>query len=801
MPNKPVTLYLDHSAPPPVVNVTKADTDWSFRFTVMYKNAVYAPNVRAVILAGHKPDGNAFAFAGAKNGDLFVVSCNVQMTAVAGDVRATLHLLGYSNVGIPFILRVAPGADGEEPVASASALTAYATVLNQISQLLAHASTIPDDVAGYIADWLQDNISGGAVVDQSLTVSGAAADAKKTGDRLKALEDATIETDATLTIEGAAADAKAVGDQLKNYETEALSASGNLYDPETMFKDASAIASSGVYIGGYAGRALALIPVTPGKYYSLQAKTLAWTNGIGLAFTDANSAMLYSATMAGTLNSGGFCQLGTPVLMKATSAVSENENVVVTSDTTLNGICVKAPTGAAFMAVEIVYQGQDSRDSFMAEEGRTCSAYSAPGGGAESLVKLFGKEVADKFLRSNALLRGSIGVYGGAGGNIFDISTMMIGGAMVSSGSLTPSTTSVYAKIPVTGGKTYSLSKRGGAWVSKGAVLLLDQNGEQIYRVVVQTETANGDYTYPATLQLVAATGRSAGDIQASADGTSRGLTITVSDDTAFIALNHSLNTPYTDALMVNEGSNCLDYAPYGGGASLEGALIESLCGAKFVDRELREELGMGGEGGSTPGGKRYEGVTWTALGDSITVGGGGGGGGYYADKVKTDLGFTLVNAAHSGVPFGAGMTQSNQIPTGCKICTVALGTNNSLETDESIGQIGDTTDRTLHGQIYLLMSKILTEHPNIILGFIAPVPRYDSDAEHNRQESVRKVARAIVEACAYYCIPCLDLQTTIGFHPAVKSIYYTADNLHPSALGAQRMALAIEQWMTSLLG
>lgn len=207
MPNKDVILYLDGSNPPPVVVVTEADTAWTFRFTVMYNGAIYAPNVNNVILAGHKPDGNAFAYAGSKSGSVYQVGCNVQMTAVPGDVLAALHLLSPGNIGIPFILRVQPGAAGTDPVASVSALPAYTTILQKIGNF-------PPDLAQYVSNWLAENVLSGAVVDNTFTIDGAAAPAKLTGVRLKALEEATIETDDTLSVSGAAADAKAVGMKL-----------------------------------------------------------------------------------------------------------------------------------------------------------------------------------------------------------------------------------------------------------------------------------------------------------------------------------------------------------------------------------------------------------------------------------------------------------------------------------------------------------------------------------------------------------------------------------------------------------
>ena len=214
MPNKEVTLRLGNYCPIIVEHVSQGDTDWTWVFQVVDDHGqIYAPVVRYAILAGNKPDGHAFAYLCTKDGDTYKLppsAYDIQMTAAAGDVRAELRMLGSNGKGLGscnFTIRVEEGPEGAVTVASGSSLPAYLTILNKIG-------TIPDDVAGYITEWLETHISGGqgVVVDNTLTVQGAAADAKAAGDRLKALEEATIETDATLSVSGAAADSKAVGD-------------------------------------------------------------------------------------------------------------------------------------------------------------------------------------------------------------------------------------------------------------------------------------------------------------------------------------------------------------------------------------------------------------------------------------------------------------------------------------------------------------------------------------------------------------------------------------------------------------
>lgn len=566
--------------------------------------------------------------------------------------------------------------------------------------------------------------------------------------------------------------------------------SGNMFDASTMLREGYVISSNGIVQTD--GSAIAIIPVEANTNYAIQIKSAGINTGNGVALLDSSENVLLSAKITGSLNADGFYALNVPVMM---SPASFTEKRTVSFDTTYNGYCVKTTTGTAFLAINAKTSGGDGISSLMVEEGITCSDYTGYAGGTgEAITSMYNKSLADRFLRYNAITRSNIGRYGGAseGKNKFDIATMMLAGYVVTTGAINPSTNSSIALCPVVGGKSYSIQKKYAKWQGNGAVLLLDSNLSVMYAIQITTDTANGDFYVPSTINVVTGTGQTPGIIVATADGANKGVTFNTIEGVAYIAFNLAISSPYAIDVQVEEGTTCTAYEDYAGTA-LSGAEIETLCGAYFVDVKAREALGLD-PGGSTP--KPYDGVEWVAIGDSITQGGGGGGG-YYVNEIVNDLGFDVINAAVGGVRLAAGLTQANQITSDTKIVTVALGTNDADLTDEQIGQLGDTTGNTSYAYVYQIINKILTEHPNIILGFIIPVPRYTS-AE--ARECVRKVSKAIKESCEYYCIPCIDLQTTIGFAEQVKNIYYM-DNLHPSTAGAHRMALAIEPWMSGLLG
>ncbi len=132
----------------------------------------------------------------------------------------------------------------------------------------------------------------------------------------------------------------------------------------------------------------------------------------------------------------------------------------------------------------------------------------------------------------------------------------------------------------------------------------------------------------------------------------------------------------------------------------------------------------------------------------------------------------------------------------------VVGGTNDSWYTP--IGTFDSADNTTLNGALNEMLPGLLNKYPGKPILFFAPIQRGDY-TESNYPVTVAdlkaldvtatigrdRVNLAIMVKCRQYGVPCVDLYTACGINGNdANSVYFrTDDNLHPSALGMQRIA------------
>lgn len=177
--NRYFKLYLNAGiAVAPVIHVNQYDQGESWYFALYKDNGeAYIPADGSII--GVKSDGNIITNAGTITQNYVVITETQQMTAAAGKAIFELQIDGGTHGTANFIVQVEPSpTDGG--VVSDSDLSLIEEALNSVT---------PAVIAEEVTDWMDENITQptNPVVDASLTVSGAAADAKATGDAIAAV--------------------------------------------------------------------------------------------------------------------------------------------------------------------------------------------------------------------------------------------------------------------------------------------------------------------------------------------------------------------------------------------------------------------------------------------------------------------------------------------------------------------------------------------------------------------------------------------------------------------------------------
>lgn len=183
-------LYLNAGRSIPlVINANQYDSGETWYFTLYTdRGEVYLPSSGAII--GIKADGHIIDNAATVDSrGRVVVTETEQMTAASGKSVFELSIDGNTHGTANFMLLVEPKpSDGG--VLSDSDLSLLQEAID---------STSPAAIAEGVSDWMDEHLAPGEwVIDDTLTVQGAAADAKKTGDEIADLKSA-IEQGSSLT--------------------------------------------------------------------------------------------------------------------------------------------------------------------------------------------------------------------------------------------------------------------------------------------------------------------------------------------------------------------------------------------------------------------------------------------------------------------------------------------------------------------------------------------------------------------------------------------------------------------------
>lgn len=355
-----LNLHAGHSIPL-VINASQYDRGEQWVFTLLNSDGTqYSPNAAAI--AGTKSDGNLIVNAATVDSDgRVVVSETEQMTAAAGKAKFELLLDDQTHGTANFVVLV-EASPADEGVPSASDLSLIQQAID---------GTSPTAIAAGVSAWMSEHLTPTTpVVDASLTVQGAAADAKKTGDELNDLK-SEISQSAGLTADIKQAlmncfnyvawkdddpNAQTYIDALEDalYPPVNLSSisavytqSGTVYNTDTLDTLKSDLVVTAHYSDGTSGT------VTE---YALSGTLAVGTSTITVTYGGKTATFTVTVTKAQLIPDGTYTFASTgetvtitngnhfAISLKANASASSNGNFINLSDLTKNGEASSAQT-------------------------------------------------------------------------------------------------------------------------------------------------------------------------------------------------------------------------------------------------------------------------------------------------------------------------------------------------------------------------------------------------------------------------------------------------------------------------
>ena len=214
---------------------------------------------------------------------------------------------------------------------------------------------------------------------------------------------------------------------------------------------------------------------------------------------------------------------------------------------------------------------------------------------------------------------------------------------------------------------------------------------------------------------------------------------------------------------------------------------------------------------------KPYLGKILCTYGDSITAQQ------TWQDYVQRELGFSkYYNHGVGGRRLMAMATDEclAEITEDFDVILVMGGTNDWAQ-DRTIGTENDinTDDQTFTGTFYgglnALIKKLTTKYPTKRIVFMTQTPTKNSNGENfflkkgsadglknSNGNTTRDFAKATLNACGNNHVPCIDLNSLVGWNENNISSFVLNENdmfFHPTSIGGKRMAECISGFLESI--
>ena len=197
---------------------------------------------------------------------------------------------------------------------------------------------------------------------------------------------------------------------------------------------------------------------------------------------------------------------------------------------------------------------------------------------------------------------------------------------------------------------------------------------------------------------------------------------------------------------------------------------------------------------------KKWNGTSFVATGDSLTVGGNSGGAtNIWCDELNAFLGGSYTKNAVAGQKYSDMLASiTSGLLTSASVALVLLGTND-FTYSRALGAHGDAANAgTFYGDVRAMIDAHYTAKPSIRLGILTPPWRTDAATPNTAGHVLLDYVSAIQTVCADYGVPVLDLYRTCGI-TAVNSTTYLADVVHLNQAGYARVQNMINRFADGL--